>query len=759
MKKPATLPNRFIYTASFTGLMLLCFPALALQAPVPAFQPKLEISRAAGTINIDGKLNDPGWKNAAHSDNFVERRPGDNTAPQVNTDVYVTYDDNRLYVSFLCRDNPVDIRATMCPRDEPADDDLVSVLIDTYGTAIWAYEFYVNPYGVQMDWLLSGLGMEDPGFDLTWESAGQITDSGYQVELAIPFAGLRFPDKDVQSWRMDFRRNRPRESSYQYSWAANDHNEQCWPCQWGTIDGITNVFPGKGIEILPAFVGHQFGEISDRENADSRFQNEHLKGEMSMGGKYSLSSDVTFEAAINPDFSQVEADADQIDVNSPFALMFPEKRPFFQEGRDIFETLFNSFYTRMINDPQFAAKMTGRIGQTSLGFLSAIDDNTPYIIPLNQSSITINTGKSVANILRGSYAFGESSKLGFIINDRRFESGGTNTVLSADGTLRLSKDYGIAGQFIVTHTRELDDTALTSGVNADKFDNDKHTIGFDGESFSGNALIGALYRRARHWNFTISYDQIDPTYRTETGFDPVNGNRSVSINTSFTIYPKSSVFQQLAPGIEKFTRWYYDGHKIMDYQSIGLQGELNLAQIHFAAAYGMGSESYAGILFDDQWTLELHVNSRISDQFGLGADFSHGREVSYSDLADGNETDFALSSMVKPLDRLTIECNFNSSRMTVPGSNVEFFDGYITRTKLQYQATRQFSVRLVAQYNDFEKTWDIDPLFTFRISPFSVFYAGSTYDYNDMLVSADGPSKWRMTSRQFFMKLQYLVQI
>ncbi|MCP4569490.1 MAG: carbohydrate binding family 9 domain-containing protein, partial [FCB group bacterium] len=409
-----------ILCISLAGLILAATPALATKTFEPVYNPSLEILRATESITVNGRLDDLGWVNAARADNFVERSPGDMTRPAVHTETIITYDEDKLYVAFICHDNPNTIRATMCDRDQFGGDDAVALLIDTYGDATWAYEFYVNPYGVQKDRLWSAVAGEDAGFDLIWESAATITDSGYQVEIAIPFASMRFPSKDVQTWKMDFWRNRPRESFMQYSWAAYDRNEQCWPCQWGTVAGIQNVRPGKGLELLPAFVANQSGNLS----GDDNFENGDIIGDLSLNGKYSISSNVIAEAAINPDFSQIEADAAQIDVNSTFALFYPERRPFFQEGSDIFRTLFNSFYTRTVNDPQLAAKVTGRMGGTTFGFFTAVDENSPYMIPLDQRSITLNTDKSVTNVLRGLQTVGDDSRVGVFFSDRRQDGGG-----------------------------------------------------------------------------------------------------------------------------------------------------------------------------------------------------------------------------------------------------------------------------------------------------------------------------------------------
>ena len=192
---------------------------------------------------------------------------------------------------------------------------------------------------------------------------------------------------------MDFWRTHPRESYRQYAWCANNLNETCWPCQWGAVDGIKNVYPGKGIELISSAIGNQIGIREFAESGNS-FNNGDPDGEMSIGGKYTLGSDITVEAAYNPDYSQIEADARQIDVNSTFALFYPERRPFFQEGGDIFRTLFNSIYSRMINDPEVAVKVTGRPGNFRFGFLSAIDETSYYIMPFDERSAEVKIGRA-----------------------------------------------------------------------------------------------------------------------------------------------------------------------------------------------------------------------------------------------------------------------------------------------------------------------------------------------------------------------------
>jgi hypothetical protein len=758
MKTIANIIPPPILAVLIIGMALTGSIASADETFQPVFKPALTVDRTAGSIKIDGKLDDPGWEKVVKAANFAERSPGDNTKPEVETEAFMTYDDGKLYVAFVCHDQPAAIRATMCQRDQFTGDDAACFLVDTYGDAAWAYEFFVNPYGVQKDMLWSSVGGEDPGIDLIWESAALITDSGYQVEMAIPFASIRFPNQDVQTWRVEFWRNRPRESFKQYTWSANDRNEQCWPCQWGTVEGIKNVHPGKGIEILPSVVTYQSGSLSPTDDKGLRFKNDDPEGELSLGGKYAIKSDLTVEATYNPDFSQIESDAAQIDVNTTYALMYPERRPFFQEGSDIFRTMFNSFYTRTINDPQLAIKLTGRMGKNSVGFLSALDQNTPYMIPLPEMSALINTGKSFANILRGSRAFGNNSMIGFMINDRRLDGSGSGTIATFDYDFRLSKSYSTDGQFIASHTTEPVDTSLTSGLEGILFDKGKHTAAFDGESFYGSAFITRLKRDARSWNFLIDYDQVSPSYRTEIGFDPVMDYRNLTVYQSYNIYPKNSLLVRITPQASIYRRWNFDGMKKIEENDIGVDGQLKIAQIYFSVNFGQTNELWGGVQFDHLWGVNTDLSGWINNRLGYDLEYRQGVGIDRYRLVKENETTINTSLFIKPVDRLTIEPDISYFKSTQVGIGEKLYRGYITRTRVKLQANRQLSFRLVVQYDDFEQNWEVDPLLTYRVNSFSVLYVGSAYNYNNLILDPGDPSRWKMTSRQFFMKLQYLFQ-
>ena len=740
------------------GVLFISTSALAKRTFQPVFNPTLEVVKTTLAISVDGTLDDAGWFSASLAENFVERSPGDMTQPEVETHAYITYDADNLYVAFICKDDPETIRATMCQRDQFDGDDAVCLLLDTYGDASWAYEFFVNPYGIQKDQLWSSVAGEDTSFDLVWNSAAKVTDSGYQVEMAIPFSSLRFPNKDIQSWKMDFWRNRPRESFNQYSWAAYDRNEQCWPCQWGSVSGIAAVQSGKGLEVLPSFVGNQSGSLTDPDNPES-FDNSRVDGELSLAGKYSLSSDVTLEAAVNPDFSQIESDAAQIDVNTTIALFYPERRPFFQEGADIFRTLFNSFYTRTVNDPMYAAKLIGRTDKYNIGFLTALDENTPYMIPLEEGSILMNTGESYVNVLRGSRSVGEDNRVGFLLSDRRLDGGGSGSIVAVDHDIRLSNTLRFDGQYILSHTGEPSDGTATEGLEGMTFDSDRHTVAFDGESYFGDAAIARIRRNARHLDFQITYDHVSPSYRTEIGYDPVSNGRRMQVFGGYSFLPTAGLFERIVPQMYLARKWNYDGTRKEILTNFNLNTNLRYAQMNVGVSYNFGEQTWSGIEFEGLWGASIYVNSQLSDAIGYNLGFDRGKGVARRALVKGNETSFDISVDFKPFDRLLIEPTFNYSRSTDEITGVELFEGYITRTRVQYQANKELSVRMIVQYDDFRQRWDIDPMITYRLSSFSVFYVGTSYDYAQIASADDNPANWELTSRQFFMKLQYLFQI
>lgn len=735
----------------------------------PNIRPELQLARATGDIHIDGSLDDPGWIGAAQATNFTQYTPEDMVPPPDTINVLVTYDDENLYLAFIAFCDPADVRASMVDRDAAYRDDYAGFMFDTFGGLSWYYEIFVNPLGCQMDlrWT-NGFG-EDETFDMVWYSEGHITPTGFQVECAIPFSSLRFPDREEQTWRVEFWWNSPRDSRRRYAWAAIDRDESCFPCQFGTMTGISHVSPGSPVEFLPSFVGYQ-GATLDGDPADG-LRNEDADGEASLGMKYSFSSSLSAEATYNPDFSQIESDAGQIDVNTTYALFYSERRPFFQEGSDLFTSWLDGFYTRSINDPIFAAKSIGRFGKTSVAYTLARDDHSPIMIPLDESTQLLGGGKSTSNVARVRAGIGEDSFLGGLITDRRLDGGGSGSVISTDMSLRFARKYRLEFQGLVSHTDEPTDSALNEDLPENTFDNGRHTVMLDGESFWGNAIYASFERESRTWNFDYDFYQYSPTVRADNGFITRNGNRQFDTWNGLTFRPNTRILEAIEPSLNVGRLWEWTGRWKDEWLRPGIWVQLK-GQNEITVSHLISQEVFKGIEFDDIRVWDFSFYSAFSQWVTVNLELSPSRIIARNldvpQMGEGLELYSSLT--IKPYQRLIVQPQWQYSQLDYADTDTEIFRAYILRTHVSYQFTRRLFVRLILEYFDLREvdedlpgtyasssSLSIEPLLTYKLNPFTTFYLGSNHYSEDLDSHAAG--RLRPTSRQFFMKLQYLIRM
>jgi hypothetical protein len=768
------MPCGFIVRFGLLALLLILFPAASLVAAedgwTPVFNPMIHIKPAPGEIRIDGHLDDPGWQGAATADHFQESSPGDQVRPPVDTRGFITYNDTYLFVSAVCYDNPAELRTSLSQRDR-LNGDNIGFFFDTFGDAAWAYTINVNPFGIQADALWSNGFGEDTMFDLIFESAGLITDDGYQVEIAIPFASLRFPDQEKQTWRIQFLRHHYRESSYEIVWSAVDRNESIWPNTWGTMTGLENVTPGKGIELIPTITASQAGALNVDSDGALDFENDDIENDLSLSGKYNLSSNMIVDATYNPDFSNVESDAFQIDVNSPTALSYPEKRPFFQEGSDLYRTQLDMVYTRSINDPDYAAKFTGRWGRTSLSYLGAHDQHSPFIIPFEEtSSGLIVGGESYSNILRARQTIGSGSQIGLLLTNRSWEGGGSGTTAGVDAVARLHQRVAFRAQVAGSHTKEPDSSALTEGFEDVTFDNGEHTAAYDGESFTGLASTGRLSYYSNNYYLSGAYTETSPTFRADNGWITRNGRRSGSVETQYHFRFDEGLAERITLHAYALRVWNTNGKKKDEaiFSDIGVP--LRLARTYLNLEYMVSTEDFGGVYYDDIWNWSFSFSSHPSELLDFGGSAGYGNQIAYSYQNMGRQTRLYGWADLSLIDRIHLETWFTHIESYLVDTKEELFNGFVAGSRLSFQYDRRLSLRVLSQYNDFSKTWNIDPLITYQISPFSLFYIGTTMYVQDLdglnesgdrlaLVDERSYSHNKLTSRQFFMKLQYLFQL
>ncbi len=740
------------------GVLLWC--AGGSVAARPSVPPTLEVARIAGGVRIDGDLDDAGWQLASRTSDFTQYRPVDNVPPTVSTEVKIGYDDKYLYLAFVCHDDPGAIRATLTDRDQMFGDDFIGVILDTYGNADWAYEIYINPLGVQGDLRMLRDGNEDWRFDLVFESAARITEDGWQGEIAVPFSSLRFPNREEQTWRATFWRSHPRDNIYKYSWAPLEIGEPCFMCQFGHLTGINDVKPGTKLDLLPTIVSYQSSQLSDPDDLDSPFEDGNPDAEGALNVRYRVLPGLTAEAAVNPDFSQIESDADQIDVNTTFALFFPERRPFFQEGSDLYNTWIDAIYTRSINDPDAAFKLTGRMGRTSFFYLAAHDENSPAIVPFEERSAFVPFEKSTSNLARIRQSFLEDSHVGGLVTDRRLEGGGSNTVVGGDMAWRFLKNYQFLVQTLGSHTREPNNARLSEDYVQDTtfdstFDGGAHTVAYDGESFNGHALFASVQREARLWVFDLNYFTMSPAFRADNGYVVRNDLREVSTWTALFFRPNGNIVTQVVPEISLGRVWNYRGIRKDEW----IRSWLN---IHFrkrtflSFMFLLSREQLRGVWFDDIRMFSAYVENEFLDELHFGVDLDYGNTIARNvdpEPVMGRATTIYVWMAMKPLRQFTIEPSLSYLKLNVRDTGERLHEGSIFRTRFNYQLTRRLFVRTVVQYNDFGQHLSLEPLVTYKLNPFTVFYVGSVYDLAYEFGEVNYPEK---VSRQFFMKFQYL---
>ncbi len=339
---------------------------------------------------IDGKLDDEVWKTAALFKDFYQIQPGDNTAPSKPTEVLVGYDAKNLYLAYRAYDEKDKIRATIAKRDSIFNDDYVGLFFDTFNDKRKAYEMNFNPFGIQADGVMTDGQGEDFTVDLVHESKGEVNDQGYFVEVAIPFKSLRFVAGKDKMWGVHFYRRIKRFNNELSMWMPISRDQSNWLAQTGHITGLEGISTERAFELIPSLTVSETGRrvrTQSRAQLNSaralgvnptdpgKFVNQPIELDPGLTAKLGITPTITLDAAINPDFAQVEADATVVTANQRFPIFFDEKRPFFLEGKDIFSTILSVVHTRTIVDPDVAVKLTGKQGKNSFGLMVASDNN------------------------------------------------------------------------------------------------------------------------------------------------------------------------------------------------------------------------------------------------------------------------------------------------------------------------------------------------------------------------------------------------
>ena len=419
---------------------------------------------------IDGVLNDEVWNSAAVFGDFIQTHPGDNVAPTHPTEFMMAYDSKNLYMAYKVKQDRSTVRATVARRDNIFNDDYVLVYIDTFHDQRQAYVIFFNPLGIQADGTYTEGRGEDYSVDLVMESKGVLTEDGFTIEAAIPFKSLRYEAGQDKKWGLHiFRRVKYKNNEYN-SWMPDNRSINGSLNQAGQITGLDGIETTRQLEINPSFTVSESGRrtrFTFDGNPAGRFVNDGIKGDFGLTAKFGLTPTITLDFAYNPDFAQVEADAPISTANLRFPVFFPEKRPFFLERIDIFQSGMNVVNTRAIVDPDIAAKLTGRRGKNTFGLLYASDNGTrgnlskddrqalalcistkePWELCPNERIFDQN---AEIGVLRYKRDIGRDHNLGMFATTYNFVDNHNNT-LGFDGRFKLNPKT--VGEFQILGTR------------------------------------------------------------------------------------------------------------------------------------------------------------------------------------------------------------------------------------------------------------------------------------------------------------------
>jgi hypothetical protein len=720
-------------------------------------RPPLAVAAAASKIVVDGVLDEPAWQTAAKLPLRFETRPAENTLPPVETEVFVTYDHDSLFVAFRAHDpKPGEIRAHLSDRDTAFNDDFVGIVLDTFNDERRAFEFFVNPLGVQMDLFQDDVnGNEDETWDAIWRSAGKIDGDGFAVEIAIPWSSLRFPRREgAQTWGFDALRFYPRGQRHRISGHPLDRNVSCYLCQASKMTGFSGVTPGLNMEVVPTVTANRNdGRANDA--LDQPFRRGGVKNELGVTGKWGVTPNLTLNAAIHPDFSQIEADAAQLDVNTQFALFFPEKRPFFLEGADFFRTPFNAVFTRNVADPAWGAKLTGKEGANGIGLFVAHDDRTNLILPgSNGSSLTSFAQPTTDTVLRYRRDLGGSSALGVLFTGREGDRY-SNRVAGLDGLYRLNDKNFFRGQLLRSQTRYPAAQADTDGDGIGDFDLPPGTR-------DGRALWLSYDYSARDWYGYGRYEDVGSDFRADMGFMPRVGYTYRQAGGGHNWY--GDRWTRVSLGSEWNQRDDSDG------QLLGRSATLffNLdgpRQSSLGIQGGQRRTVYNGVTFDQVFA-SLNAGAQPSGSFSFGLYVQGGDQIDYVNTQAGRVVHIEPNIRLDLGRRSRTRLSHLYETLDVKGGRL--YTANLTQLTDVFQLNVRTFFRAIVQYTRVERTpalyiaqdpADVTPksehlftqlLFSYKLNPQTVVFLG--YSDNSL---ADQTFDLTRANRTFFLKLGY----
>ena len=709
-------------------------------------RPRVRPMRTNSPPTIDGRLDDPVWRSATMLSQFVQQAPLDGAPATEETEIYISYDSDNLYFGFyLHYADPTIMRANRVDRDTAYLDDLMTVYFDTFMDQQRTYDFDVNGYNVQGDGILNSGGSRGrmspiPPADRSWDtlfySGTQIVADGYTAEMAIPFKSIRYPQQAPgveHRWGFQIVREVKAKNQESIVWAPMSRDVQTFMSQMGVLEGMTDLSTSRNLEILPTVTTVHAGSL----NTTGDFVNDTTP-EAGLNVKYGVTSNLTADFTVNPDFSQIESDRPQIDVNQRFPLFYQELRPFFLEGAEIFDftSPINFVHTRTIVDPNFGGKVTGKVGRTTLGFLVADDTAAGKRDDPSDPALGENAKVTIG---RARYDLYSESHIGATFTDREFLDS-YSRVAVLDGQFRLGRATRL--NFIAAQSQHRDEA---------------------GNERDGPALGAFLGHNGRNFTASTFFGRTDPDFRTDVGFVRRVDQQRNFTNIGYRWWPEHWIIN-----------WGPTANYQLNFNHAGIrEDEVMGGGVNFAFARNISAsvkadqtlERFGGINFH-KTSYNVSASTSTNRLFTLRGNFTAGDEI-YFDPENpylGRTRQTRLSTVLRPTPRLTSQLDLNTSRFTdIRVGAKEVFHVKILRALSTFTFTDRMLVRNITEYNSYSRKLGLNILLNYRLNALTVFYAGYDDHYRqadlipDLMDDEFFPATaFRRTNRAVFMKLQYL---
>jgi len=753
---------------------------------------------------IDGKLDDEIWKQAAVLKDFYQISPGDNIAPSGATEVFIGYDSRFLYFGFHCYDDPSKVRGTVAKRDQIFDEDNVRVFMDTFNDQRRAYVLGWNPLGIQHDGIMTEGSGTDFSVDIVMESKGMLTSDGWTVEVAIPFKSLRYEAGKDKLWGFHVWRNIDRFNDEMDSWVPISRDISGTLTQEAHLTGLEGISTERTLEVIPSLT---LSETGKRVNALSaaqlaanptlldpgRLLNEPIRTDLGLTMKYGITPTVTLDLAINPDFAQVEADQTVVLANQRFPIFFEEKRPFFLEGIDIFQTRLQAVHTRAIIDPDIALKLSGKRGRNTFGILLA-SDNAPGNFTGDERQDPVNfrflDKNAYVAVVRLKHDVGKESSIGFLGTSYNFIEK-HNQLAGIDGRFKLNKQTTFNFQVLGTTSRR-----CFSNPSADLYTPAPSAPCYNGGSSrsfyrTGNGLgYNFSYGKdGRHFYYGANGEGRTRDYRADVGFTRRTNSNNEGIYFGYNSEQKPKA---------KMINWHFNNSSNITFnwqgrsQSIG--EEVNVSFNFQRNTYlGLGYATGYERLFEEEFGVKrtatqlgaffggpersthqtfpyLFGGTKPSKKYSINLfmgealgsfDFDFGAEPKFSraspsaiaarqatlagqcdsnpqpvvclalqDPGPGRELNINLSLSFQPTKALNMSLDYTRDRLVRRDTRLTAFDDNIYSFRSTYQFTRFIFLRARVDYDTLSSDARGQFLLGYTPSPGTALYIG----YNDDLV-------------------------